>query len=119
MKSATLSRLVAELRAFRETFASRLVVLQADAAVQEALVFEALDGTEVPARMLMKGRGGTDFRPAFDWVRQHAPEAVVLYATDGYGTFPKTPPANAVLWLLTAGHLAPGKVPFGAVAEVE
>lgn len=118
MDDVTLAGLVDELRAFRETFPCRVVLMQADAAIHEVLEFGAMDGMEVPARLKIKGRGGTDFRPVFDWVAVNAPEAIVLYATDGWGHFPERAPPNAVLWLLTEGHLPRERVPFGATAEV-
>jgi len=73
---------------------------------------------EVPRRMTMKGRGGTDFRPVFQWLAREAPEAVLLYATDGFGTFPTASPPSPVLWLLTPPHIQAEKIPFGAGVEI-
>lgn len=119
MDDITLAGLVDELRAFRETFPCRVVLLQADAAIQEVREFGEMDGLEVPPRLQIKGRGGTNFCPVFQWVAQQAPEAIVIYATDGFGQFPERAPPNAVLWLLTAGHLPKERVPFGAMVEVD
>jgi predicted metal-dependent peptidase len=38
--------------------------------------------------MSVKGSGRTDFRPDFDWFRENAMDANVIYETDGYRTFP-------------------------------
>ncbi|MFM7065843.1 MAG: DUF2201 family putative metallopeptidase [Gammaproteobacteria bacterium] len=119
MKEETLACLIGELRSFREAFPCRITLLQADTVVREERRFEAMDGLDVPPRLPIKGRGGTDFRPVFDWVRANVPEAVVLYATDGVGAFPAKPPHNPVLWLLTRGHLSPERIPFGAVTAIE
>ncbi len=49
-------------------------------------------------RMVLRGFGGTDFRPVFEHVnaliRQHEFQNLkgILYFTDGYGTFPAMPP---------------------------
>lgn len=49
-------------------------------------------------RMVLRGFGGTDFRPVFEHVnmliRQHEFRNLkgILYFTDGYGTFPAMPP---------------------------
>jgi predicted metal-dependent peptidase len=51
----------------------------------------------------------------FEWVQREAEGAIVLYATDGFGTFPQTPPSSPVIWLYTPPHAAPERVPFGAV----
>ena len=46
----------------------------------------------------VKGFGGTDFRPVFDYTRSLMDEGVfqnlkgLIYFTDGYGEFPKTKP---------------------------
>ncbi len=118
MDDETLAKLLGELGAFREAFPCRVTLLQADATIQEVRVFEAMDGVEVPKRMAMKGRGGTDFRPVFDWLAREAPDAVLLYATDGMGTFPKEKPSSPVLWLLTPPHVPVVNVPFGACVEL-
>jgi predicted metal-dependent peptidase len=118
MDDETLAKLLGELAAFREAFPCRVTLLQADAAIQEVRVFEAMDGVEVPRRMKMKGRGGTDFRPVFDWLAREAPDAILLYATDGMGTFPKSKPPSPVLWLLTPPHVPAEKIPFGACVEI-
>ncbi len=55
----------------------------------------------LPEAKELKGRGGTDFRPAFERFRQiPVPEAVV-YLTDGMGDYPATPPPYPVLWVLS------------------
>jgi predicted metal-dependent peptidase len=115
MSAVLIGEIVAELRAFRETFPCKLTVLQADAAIQEVREYEALDGMEVPMSMKVLGRGGTDFRPVFAWLDKHmfGPTAVVLYATDGYGYYPASDPGWPVIWLLSADGIASEKVPFG------
>jgi predicted metal-dependent peptidase len=56
------------------------------------------------------GGGGTDFRPAFNWVKEQGvvPD-VLVYFTDGYGDYPETVPSYPTLWVLTEPH----EVPFG------
>ncbi len=53
----------------------------------------------------MKGGGGTDFRPAFDAIDEARPRPhVVIYATDGWGDYPDTPPKGVkVIWLVFPG----------------
>ena len=78
--------------------------------------YEAMDRIEIPEKISFRGRGGTDFRPVFEWVAREAPEALVLYATDGLGSFPERKPVNAVIWLLTDSETA--RMSFGAVVHV-
>ena len=55
-------------------------MLQVDAAVQDAAVYAA---DELPVEIVVKGRGGTDFRPGFEWLdKQGIRPAVCLYFTD-------------------------------------
>ena len=76
--------------------ASRLIVLDVDAAVCD--VQEFLPNEDIP--LTCKGRGGTDFRPAFDWANDNASDArVLIYLTDGWGEFPKDVPDIPTLWL--------------------
>jgi len=58
----------------------------------------------------IKGGGGTDYRPVFDYIDANMPmNTMLLYFTDGDGWFPKYPPSYDVLWALSR----PAKVPFG------
>lgn len=53
---------------------------------------------------LLKGGGGTDFRPAFEALRPHRP-GVTIFVTDGYGPAPETQPAwTDTIWLLVGRH---------------
>ena len=74
---------------------------------------------------LMKGGGGTDFCPAFEALekkRNDRPD-VVVFITDGYGSFPTKPPPFKVIWLLTGrgGHMKPEEIEkhFGEAIELE
>jgi predicted metal-dependent peptidase len=116
MPDALIDSIAGELRSFRETFPCRLTVIQADLAIRALTEYEAMDGAEIPRRMPVKGRGGTDFRPVFEWLAVHAHDALLLYATDGQGIFPSSAPPNAVIWLLTSAHS--GKIPFGSVLKL-
>ncbi len=121
MTGDELGEIISEIRAFRETFPCRLTVLQADAAITDCKEYEEMDGTDVPNRMPIKGRGGTSFLPVFDWMRQASiPYSVVLiYATDGYGTFPEAKPGYPVLWLATKRAIEFSRFPFGIVVRMK
>ena len=47
------------------------------------------------------GRGGTDFRPPFEWAKKHCPTTpkLLIYFTDGWGPFPEEQPAFPTLFL--------------------
>ena len=58
----------------------RVVVLQVDAALQDAAEYAAGDP---PDEIVVKGRGGTDFRPGSAWLDEQAIQpGVCLYLTD-------------------------------------
>lgn len=74
---------------------------------------------EVPAPV---GGGGTSFVPFFEHVaRQAQPfgNHVLVYLTDGYGTFPAAPPAAETVWVVPPGGLTSGGFPFGRVIRLE
>ncbi len=115
MSAALIGDIVAEIRGFRDTFPCRLTVIQADADVQEVREYEALDGMEVPKAVAVLGRGGTDFRPVFDWLDRQwtGASTVVIYATDGFGRYPESVPGWPVIWLLSDDGIAAENIPFG------
>lgn len=64
----------------------------------------------------MKGGGGTDFRPVFEWVENEGVEPVMLlFFTDLMGGFPDNPPPYPVIWICTTDLVGP----FGETIKVE
>jgi len=120
MSDSELAMIYAEVRCFRETFPCRLTIIQSDASIQNIVEYGEMDGTEIPDRIEVHGRGGTDFRPAFDWMNNHysGQGSALLFATDGYGTFPNHPPPYPVIWLSTATSIPSYKYPFGSVVPL-
>ena len=68
-------------------------------------VQEVSDVSEIKVR----GGGGTDFRPVFEKLESDPPK-LLIYFTDGLGTFPSKEPPYPVLWIGTR-HFRP---PFGS-----
>lgn len=67
------------------------------------------------------GGGGTCFRPFFEYVTNHMEpndNTLLIYLTDGYGSFPSKAPEHSVLWVVTAGGLSSEEFPFGEVARL-
>lgn len=66
------------------------------------------------------GGGGTSFVPFFERMHEEVDfgeSTVLIYLTDGHGTFPKQPPTQSVLWVVTPGGLDSGRFPFGTVTR--
>jgi predicted metal-dependent peptidase len=56
----------------------------------------------------MHGGGGTAFEPVFDEVEKRGLDiAMLIYFTDGYGSFPKDPPPYPVIWVSTTDVVYP------------
>ena len=87
---------------------SALWVVWCDAKVQRTTRIEDLDDIRAECRKGAPGRGGTSFRPVFDWVKKQGmtPDALV-YLTDLEGTFPSQDPGYPVLWGATKHRAAP------------
>ncbi len=86
-------------------------LISCDAKIQEHRVFYPGDRIEYKT----VGGGGTDFRPVFEYVDRYIFDAnILIYFTDGLGTFPKTTPSYDTLWVM----MAKNNVPFGEVLEI-
>ncbi|HEU4533346.1 MAG TPA: VWA-like domain-containing protein, partial [Polyangiaceae bacterium] len=68
-----------------------------------------------------KGGGGTRFEPFFEQAEREAgggEETLLIYLTDGFGSFPKTAPLAPVLWVVAPGGLLDEDFPFGTVVRL-
>ena len=99
LPAATLAEFWAELREVAaEIRPESVVVLQVDAAVQDAAEYAPDD---LPEEIAVLGRGGTDFRPGFEWLdEQGIQPAVCLYFTDmECSNYPEEEPGFPVTWV--------------------
>ncbi len=99
LPAATLAAFWAELREVAaEIRPGRVVVLQVDAVLQDAAEYVP---DELPEEIALKGRGGTDFRPGFEWLdEQGIQPAVCLYFTDmECSDYPEAEPPFDVVWV--------------------
>ena len=81
LPAGTLAAFWAEIREIAtELQPERVILLQVDAAVQDAAEYATAD---LPDEIAIRGRGGTDFRPGFAWLEEHDIQpGVCLYLTD-------------------------------------
>lgn len=88
-------------------------IIYADASVQAVEEF----GPGMPIKNnLSYGRGGTDFRPVFDYIeKEEKKPACLIYMTDGFGTFPQVQPDYPVLWAIVSDFK---DIPFGERVEI-
>jgi predicted metal-dependent peptidase len=109
-----LDQFAAELSAILETSAMTLHLLYCDIQVAK---HETVHRQDLPLKLAPVGGGGTDFRPAFDWVAdRNLRPACFVYLTDlACNRFPDAPD-YPVLWACTGEEeIAP---PFGEVVAV-
>ena len=99
LPARTLAEFWAEVREIAsELQPDRVIVLQVDAAVQDAAEYAASD---LPDEIAIRGRGGTDFRPGFAWLEEHdIRPGVCLYLTDMLcSSYPEDEPSFPVVWV--------------------
>lgn len=69
-----------------------------------------------PLEFRIKGGGGTNFRPLFQWIEDENIEpACLIFNTDTDGNFPDHAPTYPVLWASTVKNPS---VPFGEVIDI-
>lgn len=117
--NAELQAFLGELNAiFEDVCPESIHVIACDAAVSNA---EELDMDTLPLNgnefsKMMKGGGGTAFRPVFDYVRDNnIPADMIIYFTDLCGSDFGDDPSIPVLWVSTCDD----KAPFGSVIKLE
>lgn len=85
-----------------------------DAKVHEKLTRLYNPGDDI--KVITVTAGGTDFRPAFEWVeKQGLTPVAFVYLTDLEGKFPAKAPDYPVLWVTPPTTLT---VPFGDIVEM-
>jgi predicted metal-dependent peptidase len=66
-----------------------------------------------------RGGGGTRFEPFFERAGAEGDaESVMVYLTDGFGSFPARAPEAPVLWVVPPGGAADAAFPFGTVVRL-
>jgi predicted metal-dependent peptidase len=108
-----LAEFLAEINAIMQSYPNyEIDVITADAKVQSHKVF-------LPGETLnyeVSGRGGTDFRPVFEYIDGYINyPTLLLYFTDGKGTFPEQEASYDVTWIMPEAV----DVPFGDVVLLE
>jgi predicted metal-dependent peptidase len=115
MGGEELGAAVSEIAAIMKVIGGEVTVMSCDAKVHAK--GKVIDPKQILP--LLKGGGGTDFRPAFDEMKQNAPD-ICVFITDGAGTFPSAPPGYTVIWVLAGRYKVPkSQVPFGKVIVVK
>ena len=110
---ALLSTFLGEVSSMMQQYPNyEIDLITADAKIQSVKTF--LPGE--PLEYQISGGGGTDFRPVFTYVDRHIDyPTLLIYFTDGEGTFPSEDVSYDVLWVMPESK----EVPFGEVIEID
>jgi len=109
---ALLGTFMSEFKNIMRSFpAIKIELIIADARVHAHYTFSGGEKLDFP----IKGGGGTDYRPTFEYIEANLPmTTMLLYFTDGDGWFPKITPHYEVLWALSRK----AKTPFGRPLQI-
>ena len=111
-----IDRWMGELSGILDDVKPRMLhVVECDAGIQRTT--EMTDSSDLAQLEVLKGGGGTDFRPVFNWVEEQGIEPdCLLYLTDSFGMFPDAAPEYPCIWGDISGQ--PTNYPWGDVVEV-
>ena len=94
-----------------------ILVIECDARVQPGGVYELKPGDKV--RNNFHGRGGTDFRPVFEYIDAAKSKLdMLIYLTDSQGQWPTNKPQYPVIWAVTK-ETALASIPWGDIVFLE
>lgn len=107
---------ISEIRAIQSCYKSDIHMIECDAEVQK--YYKLTRHGKVDRNV--KGRGGTDFRPVFTFVKQKNIRCdALIFLTDLEGSFPDKKPPYPVVWGHYSYYGGKGRAPFGHVIEIK
>jgi len=96
-----LNEFVSEVNAIKASVNARITLIACDTELDEdgPWEYECWEALTLPKKL--KGNGGTDFVPVFNWMQACAtPPDLLIYFTDAKGRFPQHAPNTETLWLI-------------------
>jgi predicted metal-dependent peptidase len=107
---------VSEINSIISSFPSyNILLIQCDCSIHSET--RILTGEFLPSSLKIMGRGGTDFRPVFERLKDEEIK-VLIYLTDGLGEYPCKAPHYPVLWVISKSSYSV-KPPFGTSIYIE
>ena len=97
---------------------SEVLVLMCDAEVQGTFKLRDITDDEIlRLRDELRGGGGTDFCPVFEYIeKEKLKPQLLVFMTDTWGSYPQKVPTYPVVWLTpTQGDI---QVPFGDLVQI-
>lgn len=105
---------ISEMKAIQACYKGTMTVIECDMEIQKTYKLNKYNKIQTN----MKGRGGTSFKPVFDYIKEKKLHTdILVFFTDGYGDQDqcKKPP-YATIWVSTESGT---KVPFGHVISLK
>lgn len=92
-----------------------ILVIECDASVGAAYPYRGIPPSSV------HGGGGTDFTPAFRWLREEARQRFdgCIYLTDGYADTPLVQPPCRLLWVISHDGQGGEHLPWGKQIQIQ
>jgi predicted metal-dependent peptidase len=110
------SQFLTEIQCIRNTYPMTMHLITCDAKVHDDITIERYGYVNFKD-LKIHGGGGTDFRPAFDYIKEKKDQpTLIVFFTDGFGTHTNKPPSVPTLWAMTKVH---EKVPFGRMLYIK
>ncbi len=112
ISNAEIKAFLSEINALKGQLRATIALFACDDKLTEDSPWFYEPWEDFSAPKQFKGGGGTDFRPAFDYLNKlgQTPE-LLIYFTDAQGVFPQEPNHYPVIWLVKGKS----KVPWGKV----
>ena len=105
---------MSEMKGLLNVYKCQIDLVQCDAMIQKAERLRPYSNLHIK----FKGRGGTDFKPVFDYLKDHIEYDLLIYFTDLYCDFKGCSTYRNVIWVTTRGYDKNNKVPFGRVVHI-
>lgn len=105
---------ISEMKSIQSCYKGIMQVMECDADIQ--YVYKLSRYNKVNAKM--HGRGGTDFKPVFNYIKEKKLKTdILIFFTDTFGDFPSQKPPYATIWVSTQSVLNT-KVPWGHIVSL-
>jgi len=105
-----LNTFITEVSAIKGLVNARITLMTCDSQLDSdgPWVYEPWESMSLPTSV--KGKGGTDFTPVFNWLdEQQIKPDLLVYFTDAVGKYPNRMPAIETLWLVKGS----AEIPWG------
>jgi len=111
-----LNQFLSEIQWIARNFpAFRMTLLSIDADIHDKIELRCF--ADVQKITGLRGGGGTDFRPVFDYAVKHR-KRLIIFFTDGFGTFPERSPNIKTIWVVSPNGAPSKNFPFGKVIRI-